>query len=242
MTLKRSIQPPSDAPFSIALGPARFFLDDVRDIHDALSEFARKYAGGAGPDVHPGNIEIRALTATAEDFEDLKEATRDELKHISLILSAPKVRVDLWSHNAEFIAESENPITASFALSIKSFVATRHSWRPPMQGSWIGPLLLFWLIVSAFYWFPYTPTSWGLDDTQGINRYDIWFSVFITIAAFVATILSYMLHTSSINVIPLWRKEQRGLSAEARSAIIVGVVCAIVAGILSFWAGIFVHN
>jgi hypothetical protein len=119
MSLKRSIQPPPDAPFRLALGPARFFLDDIRDVHDALSDFSKKYADDSGQNNIPGEVKIRALSATADKVEDLKEATRAELNHVTLILSSPAIRIDLWRRSAGIIAVRGSATVRSFAESIR---------------------------------------------------------------------------------------------------------------------------
>src|SRR5262249_49414403 len=116
MAIKRSIQPTSESPFSIPLGPALLYLDDIQDIHQSLTEFARKWLAGSKKgsqrkqqhgSTPPDAIEIRAQNAVADTVEDLKDATRQELNHVSLISKSPKIKVDLWLRDAEIIAESD---------------------------------------------------------------------------------------------------------------------------------------
>jgi hypothetical protein len=77
VSLKRSFQAPASAPFRVSLGPARFHLDDIKDIYDALVEFGQQEsAKGNNTDKETPNVEIRALNATADEVGDLKDATR----------------------------------------------------------------------------------------------------------------------------------------------------------------------
>jgi hypothetical protein len=103
MSLKRSLKAAADSPFRMPLGPARFYLDDVKDICEALVDFAQQSAkdSNTNANVKAPSVEIRVLNAIADEVEDLKDATRPELNHLSLIISGPKLRVDLWSHDAE---------------------------------------------------------------------------------------------------------------------------------------------
>jgi hypothetical protein len=242
MTLRRSIQAPPDAPFRVSLGPARFFLDDIRDVYNALLEFTKEYAEQEGSVPSPGTVEIRALTAVADEIDDLKEATRAELGHITLVLSVPKIRIDLWEHSAAIMAESENPMATSFARSIRDFVASRRSRMSPFRTRRMGAVMPLWVFAIAAYILPFTPKSWGIATGQGPNAPALTLWLVVTIVAFTMTVLYYFRFSATIRVIPVWRKDQRGLSAQTRTALIVGITCAIVAGVVSFWAGIFVHN
>ena len=120
MVLKRSISSAPDAPFSVSIGPALFHLDDVEDIRKALKEFGDQQDVSGGDESDPIKVEIRALTATADQVVDLKDATVGELGHVSLILSRPKIKVDLHIHEAEIIAESDNPAVKKFVEGISS--------------------------------------------------------------------------------------------------------------------------
>jgi hypothetical protein len=242
VTLKRSIQASPDAPFQIGLGPASFYLDEIRDIYNALSEFSKDYVAKTKSPNSPGTVRILALTATAEEFEDLKEATRAELDQISLILSMPKIRVDLWRYNAGVIAESDSDMVAAFARNIRDFVTSRRNWRTPLQSRLVLALLPYWLLIIASYATPAMPKSWGLYTSQGVGKYNLVISVFFTVFAFLFSALIYSKLSTAIKVRPIWRREQRGVSAQTRTAIIVGVTCAIIAGIIGLWAGIFVHG
>jgi len=242
MSLRRSIQAPPDAPFKIDLGPAHFFLDEIRDVHDALLDFSKDYTAEQKSTEGPGNVEIRAGSAAADYVEDLKEATSDELAHVTLILSAPKIRVNLSRRDAGIIAESENARVASFAESIAGFVDSRRSRRAPIRVSWILAIAPYWLGVICSYFAPYTPKSWGLYTTQGLGRYNLVASVFATLIGLGFIGFFYSLSRSTIIITPLWRKEQRGLSHEMRTALIAAIISAVVLGAFGFWAGVLVNR
>ena len=243
MALRRSIQGPPDAPFRLALGPAQFFLDDIRDVYDALTDLSKRHAeslGKAGSSL--GEVQIRALSAIAEDVGDLKEATRAELDNVTLVLSAPKIRVDLRSRSAGIIAETESVMIRSFAESLRDFTRSRRNWRAVMQRRLVMVLGPYYLLVTGTYFLPLAPESWGFQNNQGIGKYHFELSLFFSLVTLVLTRFLYLAVRNHIKTIPLWRKEHRGLSSQTRTAIIVGVTCALVAGVLGLWAGIFVHK
>jgi hypothetical protein len=161
VTLRRSIQISPDAPFQMSIGPARFFLDDIRDVYDALSDFSKENAEKSGGGENPGVIQIRALSATADNVEDLKEATRAELDKIALILSAPSIRIDLSSRRARIIEATGTATVRSFAEGIGEFVDSRRSWLAPLRSRIFPFIALYCLLAVTTYFLPYTPKSWG---------------------------------------------------------------------------------
>jgi hypothetical protein len=242
VALRRSIQGPPDAPFRLALGPAQFFLDDIRDVYDALIDLSKRHAESSGQTDSLGKVEIRALSATADDIEDLKEATRAELDNVILVLSAPKIRVDLRDRSAGIIAETESTMIRSFAESLRDFARSRRNWRAYMQRRMVIALGPLYFLVAASYFLPLTPESWGFGTNRGIGKYHLELSLFFSLATLGVTRFFYLGLRNHIKVIPAWRKEHRGLSSQTRTAIIVGVASALVAGVLGLWAGVFVHK
>lgn len=241
MVLKRSIQAPSDAPFQISLGPARFYLDDIRDVHNALLDFSRKYLKETGKD-GPEAVEIRAASAIADDIEDLKEATRAELDNVTLVLLEPKIRVDLKNLSAKMIAGTDTDMISSFTESMAKFVNGRRSWRAPFQWPFVLSLVPLYLLTAGSYLIPYTPKAWGLYINHGVGNYDLALSIFFTFATLGMTAYLAFLRRNTVKVIPLWRRERRTISRETRTAIIAGVLSAVALGLLGFWAGIFVKK
>jgi hypothetical protein len=255
VSLKRSIKAATDSPFRIPLGPARFCLDDVNDICDALIDFTQQQSAGdssANADVprvaNAGapSVEIRALTATADEVEDLKDATRSELDHLSLILSAPKIRLDLWSHTAEIIAESDTSDVRKFVEGLRSFTVTRRRWTAPLRrvAKTVLPLYLLFLLSLVI---PSLPRSWGLESGRGIygylNRYTDAFEWLFVIVVIVSTIIAYVNSRDVVRVVPAWRKESRGISQRSRRDIAVALIAAIISAaiiaVAGLWAGVY---
>jgi hypothetical protein len=241
--LKRAIQPAADAPFSIPLGPASFYLDDVKDIHDALIEFSARQASsavaddGKPPDSNVGLVEIRALNATADEIKDLQDATRAELNHLSLILSSPKIRIDLWSRSAEVIAESDSPSVLSFAGGIASYVTTRKSWVAVWKMLPVGLLLALPIVAALTVGRAVSKSSslyFKLNQTNAIAG--------LVYCAFVIAnlVLYYRQRRHIVKVRPSWRNESRHLTGQMRRELIIALIGAVVLGLLGFWAGLLV--
>jgi len=243
VSLKRSLKAAAEAPFRIPIGPARFYLDDVKDIYEALIDFAQQQsAKDSNTNVEIPCVEIRALNATADEVADLKDATRPELDHLSLILSTPKVRVDLWSHQAEIIAESDTSDVRKFVEGIAAFTDTRRKWTAPLRRVATGVLPAY-LLLCSFIAIPYLPRSWGLNNTQGINRYNGIAEWFFAVMVVALTIFMYVTRRYIVRVLPVWRQESRGLSQRSRRdiavALIAATISAAVIAVAGLWAGIF---
>jgi hypothetical protein len=220
------------------LGPAIFYLDDVRDIYNALTEFSLKQESSEA-EPSEASIEIRALNAIADEIGDLQDATRAELDHLTLTLSSPKIRIDLWSHDAEFVGESDNPTVRSFATAIKDYTATRRSRRSVIPRvllrNWVAYAFLIWIAIGLL-----TPrkSSWHLQfNDTGIVIFAITAVVII-----VGYMVFYSISVNSIKVLPSWRKEGRQVASRVRVELILAIISALIIGALGFWAGLFVHK
>jgi hypothetical protein len=241
MTLKRAILTAADAPFRVALGPARFYLDDILDILKALREFSEQQHSSHPDQMKQPTIEIRARDAIAEEVGDLQDATSRELSRVSLILSAPKIKIDLHSWQAEVIAESDSPTVKAFVEGIRSFTKQRRNWTVA-------------LVYNRMIWVFLALLAFAISDTLAAPQYSSWalysFSTSVNAGEFVATLVLIMAgiiyflkqYRNIVIVVPLWRKESRRITGQARIAIIAALVSAAVAGVLSFWAGALVHK
>jgi hypothetical protein len=246
VALKRSLNLSADSPFSVRIGPARLYLDEVRDIRNALLEFGQKLATNENNDSEAAGpiVELSAATATADEIEDLKDATRKELNHITLALSAPRIRIDLWREYAEIIAESDTAEVRRFVEIIADFIARYRSWRAflrPAVGFFAFPAILFALYVAL----PDFPKSWDLYiPTKGGGRV---LTDVLGIMALVATLGYAGIFTinrrATIYVVPDWHSESRGLSIRSRRdlavALIAAVFSAVIIALAGLWAGVF---
>ena len=161
MSLKRSLIAKVDSPFSVPIGPAQFYLDDVKDIHEALLDFSHSYSRKVDSNAEEElRVEIRALDATADDIEDLKDATRTELNHVSLTLSTPKIRVDLWMHQAEIIAESNTSDVSNSWESLRDLPILARDGQSLFVKHWAVSLFSCW--QRLWWWELITPLSLGV--------------------------------------------------------------------------------
>jgi hypothetical protein len=246
MALKRSVRPASDSPFSIPLGPALLYLDDIRDVYDDLATFSQQWrvsnqksmqgnGGGASNSQDP--IEIRAQNAAADSVEDLKDATRQELNEVSLICKSPKIGIDFWLRGAEIIAESDNADVRSYAESLQKFVQARRNWLmilPAIRKGFLVAIsaLLAYVVIAILAPVP--------------SQIKIYPSPFLISgeSALVALLIFVVYRTFryTVRVAPTWRRENSGLSRKMRRDLAIALGSAIVAGVLGLWAGLFAHS
>jgi hypothetical protein len=242
VTLKRSIQSKSPSPFRISLGPALFRLDDVRDLYEGLREFSEGYDAEPASEEGP-TIELRAGdNAIAEEIEDLREATPSELREVSLILSMPKIKIDLHAKGAEVIAESDTPTIRRFAEDVKKFTTHRNSritgLRRVVRRNWT-----IYILLALYLYLTYAPLPWWLDYWfGGSGTFNTAVLIAVIAASIAVTVRQYLQLRDPVRIVPIWRKDGRRITAETRRALIVGIAGAIVLGLLGFWAGVFVKK
>lgn len=107
MTALRRNLARSHKTLEITFGPAKLFLDDVDDIMTFLTEFANKgkprqlaLDGAVGTNQENGvteglenaledlyRVELQAGDAVADDVEDLRHASNDELKSVQISMT-----------------------------------------------------------------------------------------------------------------------------------------------------------
>jgi hypothetical protein len=235
--LKREIRPASDAPFRVSLGPALLYLDDVRDIYEGLVTFSKEWSKGeAGSRAIAGQlprIQITALSALADQVEDLEEATRAELDHLSLISQSPKIRIDFWCRGAEIIAESEGAGVRSFIEGVEKFLQGRRNWVV-FLGQALTRGVAFLLLPAVFAIMMFVP---GLPEqlaiTPDTEEYVLLAIVFVTVFY-----LYYSRYRHIVKVVPVWRKDRRRFTNQTRREIFIALASAAVVGLLGLWAGL----
>lgn len=246
MALRRSIRPDTASPFRIPLGPALLYLDDILDVHNDLTAFSQQWFAdnreqpqgpGESPESLQNTVELRAQNAIADSVEDLKDATRQELNHVSLVCKSPKIRIDFLLHGAEVIAESDSPDVRSFAESLREFVQIRRSWLVvPMaieKRELLWPSLgLAYLLIAAFL-----PASYPLK-----MYFDTWSYVIFGVLSVWLGFVYYRQYRNAVRITPEWRRERRGISSRVRRDLAVALVSAVVVGVLGLWAGLLVHD
>jgi hypothetical protein len=222
------------------------YLDDIQDIHAGVADFSRQWLIDNPESTHEdksstdgleGLVEIRAQNATADSIEDLKDATRRELNHVSLICKSPKIRIDLWLRNAVIIAESDSASVRSFTESLSKFIYERKNYAVILLAAQTSAYLtlsalIAWIIIAILLPVPNEFKIYPNTLT------DIALAGFIGVAFYVV----FRQYTSAIRVAPEWRREHRGLSSRTVREIIVAVIGGIVVGLLGLWAGLLIHH
>ena len=246
MALKRAIRPDSDSPFRISLGPAMLYLDDIRDVYDDLLAFSRQWRtanqeptqGSAGdPDNPQDVVEIRAQNAIAGSVEDLKDATRKELGHVSLICKSPKMRVDFWLRGAQIIAESDSASVQSYAESLNQFVQGRRNWLILPLAIRKSTFLGLFAVLGYFLVAILLPVPYQFKIYPNNILY-VESAVLVAVLVFQL----YRQYRNAVKVSPAWRRENRGLSGKTRRDLAIALVSAIVAGFLGLWGGVLAHS
>ncbi|WFB07388.1 hypothetical protein LRS74_10250 [Streptomyces sp. LX-29] len=227
MALQRSIKIPSNDPGLVRyrLGSSKLYLDDVQIIYEALKELERK----------SGCVEAVSLTAgdaIADEPDDLRDATSEELKSVRLALKDPLVSVDLWDERADVTASS-NTESRAVAVAIRDFVKGKRNLRGGyalLQGAFDKCALLSAVIIA------------GVFLLMDIGLWVYAFPVLVggACATFVPNAIGAYV-TGTVRLIPQRRREARGLSIETRRQLIIGlsgaVIGAVIAGIAGLWSG-----
>ncbi|MEV1173567.1 hypothetical protein [Nonomuraea sp. NPDC049784] len=244
--LKREIKPQMSA-HRTKLGPAQLCLDDVRDLLDAVKEFQGDIAKEekdpsereASNDLseNPHSVKLLAGNAVAETVEDLKEATPEELRHVSISTREPRIEIDLWHTSAEITVDTQDVAARAFADSIASFISERKAslltfaFRPI---DWlIIPLMLSYGIFVYFF-----------DPGKSPSLSVIGILLIITAIIGPGSRIYWVRKSGSVKVDPVWRNEKRTLSSQARTNILIAVGAALlgaaITSIAGLWQGWFV--
>jgi hypothetical protein len=205
------------------LDPARIEL--LSDVQKAIKESLAK------PDERLEKlyrIEIKASDAVADDVDDLRSATRDDLDRISISTYRPDVSVALRRNGARVFtfAEEEEWQARLLVDDIANFVKRRRAFliRPSMPV--IFSLVLALLAALVGILLAVTDT----DVSSDLLEFGI---LIIGIAPFVFVfeqLNSYL--SGSVVVIPERRSERRGLSATSRRDATIAIISAAVGAIL----------
>lgn len=244
--LKREIKPQMST-HKTRLGPAKLCLDDVRDLLDAVKVFqedSTKKEKGA-PAVQAANepseesrpVTLLAGNAVAESVDDLKEATPEELGHISIVSREPRIEIDLWHAWAEVTVDTQDVTSRAFADSVAKYIKERR----------VNPLTLAlrisdWLIAPSFlvlgvflcFFYPERQTALSILGTLFLG------------GAFAGPgfRVYWVRKLGSVKIDPVWRNEKRRLSSQARINIAIAIGAALlgaaITSVAGLWQGWFV--
>ncbi|QFY09587.1 hypothetical protein GBF35_25660 [Nonomuraea phyllanthi] len=240
--LKREIKSQMSA-HKTKLGPARLCLDDIRDLLDAVKEFqggrSKKENDSSGTEVandpseNMSSVKLLAGNAVAESVEDLKEATPEELRHVSISSREPLMEIDLWHTSAEITVDTQDVAARAFADSVASFIGERKAsplifaFRPI---DWLFiPLMLSYGIFLYFFY--------RGDASVGLSAVGLLLAFVAIFAA--GSRIYWARKLGSVKVDPVWRNEKRTLSSQARTNILIAVGAALLGAVITSIAGLW---
>ncbi|WP_444949638.1 hypothetical protein [Micromonospora ureilytica] len=216
------------ADVELKLGPARLYLDDIRDIYDLLKSFAEKLAT-KNPDALPPDVSLTAGEATAASIDDLKDATSKELRdiHMSLFSRETRVWISLSPISSRASVNADDTEGRALVEDIAYFINKRRS--SATAGLFAHPFLYFCsLMLSGAI----ATLSWQVPlarESGPVARVAVYVALGLALGAIWECIAAY--RYGAIRVISQWRSESRGISSETRRAIYIAVASAVVGGI-----------
>lgn len=240
------------------LGPARLYLDDIEAITASLETFVKERRAAEATEAKDTiskakepdspddvSIELFAADAKADSIEDLRDATPEELNHLTIFCEDPTISIDLWHIQAEVLTDRSNPEARALADDIAAFVKCRRSWSASWRtrtGYIVFTLGYFGLAAAASFII-------GLHSYASHHSgftYVIVGLVFVAIAVFTAglALIGGKDVPGTVIIIPTRRSESRRLSQRARRDLIIATIAAVGGGIViaiaGLWAGLFV--
>lgn len=143
----------------IKLGPARLHLDDLREVYEALREFDETAAAAEKYSLHPpGTVSLLAGDAKAATFDDLKDATPEELDHVmmSSLRNGKFFVISLSPHLAVIKVAAGDGGAVDLAEDMAKHINARKSWRHTwtLNGFFLWPSVVglsFYTALLALY-------------------------------------------------------------------------------------------
>src|SRR5258708_10782498 len=233
--LRRQIR--SYGPYRVTLGPAKLFLDDIQDIISAIESFIVKRqkeegssltANGKEEPSEPSAVVIVAGNAIADSVEDLREASKEELNHLSLVLESPHFNIDLWHIDADITTVRDDLEARTLADDIAAFVKSK---RALFRGVWLASVGLAYLIILGA-----GNLSVAIYQVKHHGPYlpSLVFGIMFLGSGVLFSITAYRRssHLGTVRVVAMRRNESRRLSSRARRDIFIAVVASVLGGLL----------
>ena len=250
--LHRSVR--SHGLYRIPIGPAKLYLDDIQDIVSNLEVFALALQkepdsqvitgvaeGASAPNLDENLVRIVAGSASADVVEDLRDATNDELKRLTISLDSQRVSIDLWEIFADISISREDLQARALADDIAGFIRGKRPYRfyLPRKSTLLLTFPLYAMAILTISLAIYFDTI----KKNGLPGFIIGGFAFVAAVMFTAQAFRYAVSRGSIRIVPMRRNESRGLSSRARRdigiAIVASVVGAAIIGLAGLWAGLF---
>lgn len=239
MTLHREIRP--TGPYVIPLKRSRLYLDDVQDILSTVESFAKEYCQKSDERDKDWQLFLQASKATADTVEDLREANREELEHVSIRLTKPYIVIDLWRQLADITTDYDNLEARALADDIASFVESRRSWSIGITRVLLLPAIAWCFAIGNLV----IAIMHSLRQHQ-VDTHDYsWAAAFLALGMFIFlsdAIMRRRRNFDGVVVVATKRAEKQRISGRARRDIIVAiaaaVISAVIVGTAGLWAGL----
>ncbi|MEU8025207.1 hypothetical protein AB0B88_23655 [Micromonospora haikouensis] len=194
------------------MGRVRLYLDDIDDIMALLHE-------------HCGEVQLRAGRAQATSADDLRDATRDELRLVLISGRNPDISVELNSFSAQVRYFNDDQDVVRLAEDVAALANERAMSKLQFR------LLHVWLYSN----FPLAvvlpiPGFWQAAPTWFSAAAAASVAAFVGAGIFVAAGWMVPLTRSAAVVLPVRRRDRRWTS---RPEVVLGAIGAL-AGSLAF--------
>ncbi len=231
-------------PYRIPLGPAKLYLDDIQDIVSTVETFAvehakRKATETEGPTENPGpgSVMIVATDTVADSVDDLKEASKEDLKHLYISLDTAKLFVDLSHIGSDISVPRDDSDARALGEDLAKFI---NSKRMRSASLWFlrGGALYF--LIGAI-----VNVSLGIYAIAHRQPYFPPFATAVFNIAFIMALRTFVAPSSlnEVKVVPVKRSESRRLSSSTRREIVIAVIAsaigAAIVSVFTLWAGVF---
>ena len=227
MALHRQIR--SIGHYRVTLGPSKLYLDDIQDVLSTVESFAKEHRQSDGGE-EDGVIALIADKAIADSVEDLREATQDELSYVSIFLTKPYIKVDLWHRSADIQTDSDDPEARALADDLAAFINSKKARLRGYLPDFITPL--FYFLYAAIL------LAIGAYHSTNNKPAGSYFASAIIVASLAALIFILNL-TMDIRTPPhrIWivaakRSERKRISERTRREIMIGTIVAVIAAVI----------
>jgi hypothetical protein len=234
-------------PHRIPLGPAKLYLDDIQDIVSAIESFKvernKKITADSPAAAESNDSESVAIIATdriADTVEDLREASREELKHLSISLDSADLFIYLYHINSDISVPRDDTDTRALAEDLAHFIKKK---RMRSGATWFLRGSMLWLSIALVA--NISGCIYYIDHHKAYASSLIAavfsFALLMSLTTFVAPS-----KLNEVRIIAIKRSEDRWFSRASRREILIAVVASIIGAIIialsGLWAGFFVHH
>jgi hypothetical protein len=222
VTLRRNPPPREDEPriYERDLGRLRLFLDDLDDLVALLRSRC-------------ADVTISAGYAEADEPEDLRGATRRELRRINIVTSEPSIAVYLGSRAGSVSTYTPTAEAKSLIDDVYGLLIQRRAKTAGLKDA--GPILAIGAIIPSLI--AYSTVS---SHNRTTSATVVGLGIAVGIFAFLLLVsIGVLRDTNVASVVLERRRDRRGLSREVRVRLVwflAGAVVSLLAAGIQAWA------